>query len=119
MAATTLPTLLNHPILIAMMGAVLGLLFGVLLMQLAKVKLSDRYQRQQLADATELQQRQEQLERLQTELAMVKGNNQHLDQDLQQHRARIRELELDQVRLQQGEAQNLYQDNELAEHVFG
>ncbi|RTE64933.1 DNA recombination protein RmuC [Amphritea opalescens] len=115
MAATTLPTLLNHPILIAMIGAVLGLLFGVLLMQLAKVKLSDRYQRQQLADATELQQRQEQLERLQAELAMVKGNNQDLDQNLQQHRARIRELELDQVRLQQVEAQKHSQDDELAE----
>lgn len=113
--APTLTALLNDPLVTAIIGLGFGLLLGVLLFQLNKVKLKGLFNQQLQAYETERLKAQEQLERLQVELNNSAERAQLLEREQQQSRARVRELELDQVRLQQVEAQKYHQDDELAE----
>lgn len=115
MASTTLGTLLFDPVMTAIIGILLGLLIGLLWGQLVKAKLKGCFGQQLQENEAELYKRQEQLERWQRELNLANDKVRSLEGDQQQRRAQIRELELDQVRLQQVEAQKLNQDEELAE----
>ncbi|WP_303580965.1 DNA recombination protein RmuC [Amphritea sp. 1_MG-2023] len=110
-----LTALLNDALATAIMGLLLGMLAGFLLLQFAKAKLTSQLAGQRQEYEMALQQRQEQLERLHVELSRVEDKAQTLTQEQQQNRVRIRDLELDQVRLQQIEVQKYAQDDELAE----
>lgn len=113
--APTLTALFNDPFITAVIGLGLGLLLGVLLWQLNAVKLKGLFNQQLQAYEAERLKVQEHVERFQIELNSSAERAQLLEGELQQKHARVRELELDQVRLQQIEAQKYQQDDELAE----
>lgn len=115
MNAASLTELFNNPLLIALIGMVLGVLFGLILMQLAKLKLNARHNSQLQQYEAEQQKLQAQLERFQVDQTIASDKAEYLEQVLQQNSARIRELELDQVRLQQIEVQKHGLDEQLAE----
>lgn len=115
MTTAQLTELFNDPLLSLIIGAGLGLLFGLMLMQLMKLKLKGRYETALQQQSTETLKLQDQLERYQAEQNIASDNNQYLEQKVQQISVQVRELELDQVRLQQVECQKLNQDEQLAE----
>lgn len=115
MTSAQLTELFNDPLVTAIIGAGLGLLFGLMIMQLVKLKLKGQFEtsRQQLE--TEVLTLQDQLERFQAEHSIASDKYQYVEQEMQQLSVQVRKLELDQVRLQQVEFQKLNQDEQLAE----
>ncbi|WP_299204253.1 DNA recombination protein RmuC [uncultured Amphritea sp.] len=115
MLTASLTELFNNPLVTAMVGVVLGVLFGLMLMLLVKQKLNARHNSQLQQSEIEQQKQQEQLDRFQVDQTIARDKTEYLEQVLQQNSARIRELELDQVRLQQIEVQKHALDEQLAE----
>ncbi|SEQ79971.1 DNA recombination protein RmuC [Amphritea atlantica] len=115
MMTAQLTELLNSPLMIAASGVVLGLLLGLIWLQLTKQKLSSQHRSQLQQAEMEQQKLLEQLERFQVDQAMTSDKVQYLEQELQLNSARVRDLELDQVRLQQVEAHKYALDDQLAE----
>jgi len=115
MITAQLTELFNNPLITALTGAVLGVLLGLMLMQMAKLKLNSRHNSQLQQYESEQQTLQQQVERFQVDQTLASDQADYLQQALQQNSARIRELELDQVRLQQVEVQKHALDEQLAE----
>ncbi|BBB27127.1 DNA recombination protein RmuC [Amphritea japonica ATCC BAA-1530] len=115
MTSAQLTELLNDPLIGSIIGAGLGLLFGLMLMQLMKLKLKNRHETLLQQQDAEILKIQDRLERYQAEESIASDKNQYMEQKVQQISVQVRELELDQVRLQQVECQKFDQDEQLAE----
>jgi len=115
MISAQLTALLNTPLISVATGVVLGLLLGLIWLQLTRLKLSSQHAAQLQQSEMERQKLQEQLERLQVDQTMAGDRSQYLEQELQLNSARVRQLELDQVRLQQIEVQKHSLDDQMAE----
>ena len=115
MSSAQLTELLSNPLATALTGTVLGLLFGLLIMQLVKLRTAGRFQSQLQQQETERSKLQEQLERSQAEQTVATDQIQFLEEELKDNSGRIRQLELEQVRLQQIQAQKQQQDEQLAD----
>lgn len=115
MIYTQLPELLNDPLISALAGGVIGLAFGLLLLQLKKLSQAGQFAQQHQALESEIIQFQEQLQRSGAEQEVMADQNDYQAGVLQEKSEQIRQLELEQVRLQQVQLQKQQQDDQLAD----
>lgn len=106
---------LQNPLLMALIGAAIGLLFGILLMQMARLRLRAEHSEQYQQIETERATVQGQLEKALAEHAIAQDKQQYLEEELQASHVSVRELELEQVRLQQIELQLQRAEGQLSE----
>lgn len=106
---------LQNPLIMALAGTGIGLIFGLLLMQLAKLRLQAQHNEQRQQLESERNGLQEQLEKAQAEQTITQDKQQYLEEELQASHASVRELELEQVRLQQIELQKQELESQLSE----
>jgi len=107
--------LLADPLIAAIVGGVIGLAFGLLLLQLKKISLKALFSEQRQSLEAEIAQLQEQLQRQDADQQIAQDKLEYLEGTLQTKSEQVRELELEQVRLQQVELQKHQQDEQLAE----
>lgn len=107
--------LLADPLIAAIVGGVIGLAFGLLLLQLKKISLKALFSEQRQSLETEIAQLQEHLQRQDADQQIAQDKLEYLESTLQTKSEQVRELELEQVRLQQVELQKHQQDEQLAE----
>lgn len=107
--------LLADPLIAAIVGGVIGLAFGLLLLQLKKISLKALFSEQRQSLEAEIAQLQEHLQRQDADQQIAQDKLEYLESTLQTKSEQVRELELEQVRLQQVELQKHQQDEQLAE----
>ncbi|GGK54810.1 DNA recombination protein RmuC [Amphritea balenae] len=113
MTPAQLTELFSDPLTTAVTGIIFGLVFGLLIMLLVKLRLNGRHQQLSQQQVLEQQKLQEQLERTKADLDMVQDRAQFLEEELLGSRSRVRQLELEQVRLQHVEKHK----HDLDEHM--
>ncbi|MEH6579399.1 MAG: DNA recombination protein RmuC [Amphritea sp.] len=101
MTKTQLAALFNDPLINALIGAAVGLVFGLLLLQLKRLRQAADFAEQRQSQMLEVQTLHQQIERFTTEQQLADNQKHDLEQQLFTTSERLRSLELEQVRLHQ------------------